>query len=97
MSTPHPRAWLTVAEIAAGTGWTTGSIYRLASADRWRRRDRHNPARYAADDVLATIARRALAETMARQLDAVTSGEDTAGQGVITAPDNQPPDTSADT
>ena len=54
-----PR-YLTAVEIAAGTGWKLNSIYWLAQRDHWRRRDRHNPARYHAEDVLATISRREL-------------------------------------
>lgn len=47
--------WLTVSEIRTLYSRPMGTIYRLASVNRWRKLDNRKPALYRADDVEATF------------------------------------------
>ncbi|HWB35951.1 MAG TPA: hypothetical protein VHA75_08000 [Rugosimonospora sp.] len=50
--------YLTVREIADGTGLSMAAVYALAYRQRWRR-TKSKPIGYATADVLASLARRA--------------------------------------
>jgi hypothetical protein len=50
-------AFFTAADLAAFFRLSRGSIYRMASEDRWRR-TRYRPVRYCMDDAQASWARR---------------------------------------
>ncbi|BFU42687.1 hypothetical protein [Krasilnikovia sp. MM14-A1004] len=51
--------WFTVAEVAQLWRVASGTVYRLASEDRWQRRTRNGRAFYLESDVSRTFARRA--------------------------------------
>ncbi|MFF7081349.1 hypothetical protein [Streptomyces lavendulae] len=58
---PATERWLTAADIAQLWHTPTGTVYRLASEERWRRRNRAGRTFYAEGDVRACFARRAQA------------------------------------
>ncbi|MDO0937285.1 hypothetical protein QQY66_38260 [Streptomyces sp. DG2A-72] len=51
--------WLTASEISYMWSAPTGTVYRLASEQRWRRRNRHGRTYYAEIDVHGSFSRRA--------------------------------------
>ncbi|OJF15651.1 hypothetical protein [Couchioplanes caeruleus] len=55
---PAPRepAWISAAGITALWGVTRGTVYRLASEDKWRRQRRAGRTYYATEDVRNTLA-----------------------------------------